>query len=666
MKQIIEEIISTSNYTPQLFSRLFDTIRPSDPYNSEYALKKMALLSEVLNTDKNLKLAFNKKLIATVGEAKQSALLTQTNLLSRRGLFSELRKRTFYKMLPNVYDDKELSGIVNIIFYKKTDWIWINEIPTDKLANFLIDLGVIPSSDLPVEHYIVQEIINDVYVLSQVITSLSIDSSIVKNFETVLTIESPFMQLHERIGEYVTGIQNGEITRETEHPKYKEVMHAISECTLFVNTIRQSNPLYGTSIELALVLQKLNQSLERMHELLHLLVKEEQMNYFFHLVHFIKKIIKLENQKNSLRKFFNDTISLLAYEMTEHSGKTGEHYVTANIKEYFQMFFHALKGGLVIGCLVISKYLLHGLNLPIFQDTLLKALNYSLGFVGIQLMHGTVATKQPSMTAATIAQSIESHIESEEIIELGDFVIRVFRSQFIAVVGNLLLALPVAFGISWIWFELTGNLIASPVEAIHKLESLNPFASLCILHAAIAGVMLFLAGILSGIADNSNIYNKYPQRIKMHRGLIRLIGQKRAIRLGDYIENNLGTLTGNFTLGFLLAFVAFIGFIVGLPLDIQHVSFAAGNAGLAIATLLSDGELTLYELLMAFIGIIVIGVINITISFSLALMVAIRSRGIKLTRTGSLVRYLIRQFLKHPLSFFIPTKEKENIKSRTH
>ena len=660
MKEIIDEIVSTSNYTPQLFSRLFDQVRPSDPHNTAYALKKLTVLSNILNADNALKKAFLKKLIAMVGESRQSELLTQTNLLSRRGLFTELRKRTFYKLLPNITDDKELTGIVNIIFYKKTDWIWISEIPTDKLAAFLIDLGIIPSSDLPVEHYIVQELLNDIYILSQVITSLSIDRNIVKNFVSVLTIESPFMQLHECIGSYIEGIEKGTITRETEHPAYNDVIHGINACTLFVNKIRQENSTYGTSIELTLVLQKLNKSLERMHELLHLLVKEEQLNYFFHLVHFIKKIIKLENQKNSLRKFFNDTISLLAYEMTEHSSRTGEHYVSSTAKEYFQMFYNALKGGFIVGFMVILKFFINALHLPLFQDTLLKALNYSLGFVGIQLIHGTVATKQPSMTAATIAHSMESSIESEEIKELGEFVIRVFRTQFIAVVGNLLLAFPIAFTLSRGWAQLTGSPIANAEDALHKLEGLNPFHSLCLLHAAIAGVMLFIAGILSGIADNANIYNKYPQRIKMHRGLINLIGQKRAITLGDYIENNLGTLTGNFTLGFFLAFVAFIGFIFGLPLDIQHVSFATGNAGLAMATLMRDAPL--YTVGMAALGIVLIGVVNIAVSFSLALMVAIRSRGIKLTKTGSLLIYLIKQFVRRPLVFFIPLREKTAMK----
>ena len=341
--------------------------------------------------------------------------------------------------------------------------------------------------------------------------------------------------------------------------------------------------------------------------------------------------------------------------MTEHSRRTGEHYVSSTAKEYFQMFYSALKGGLVVGFMVISKFYINALHLPLFNDALLKALNYSFGFVGIQLIHGTVATKQPSMTAATIAHSMESNVESQEINELGEFVIRVFRTQFIAIVGNLLLAFPVAFLLSWGWAQLTGSPIASPEDAMHKLEALDPLHSLCLFHAAIAGVMLFMAGMLSGNADNANIYNKYPQRIKNHRVLIKLIGQRRAIALGDYIENNLGTLTGNFTLGFFLAFVAFFGFIFGLPIDIQHVSFATGNAGLAMATLTFNAPL--YTVSMAALGIVLIGIVNIGVSFSLALMVAIRSRGIKLTKTGSLLIYLMRQFFKRPMAFFIHVKE---------
>lgn len=654
MKQIIESIANIPNASPQLFADLIDKIRPSNPHNIDFALKKIALLRELLNEDKTLKKIFSKKLVMLIGEAHQSAFLTQINLLSRRGLLTELRKRTFYKILPNITDDKELSGILNIIFYKKTDWIWINEISTEKWADFLMDLGITPSSELPVTHYIVQEILNDIYILSQVITSLSIDKNIAKNFKSVLTIESPFMQLHERIGEYVEGINHELITLETKHPKYNQVMDALNVCALFIDDIKQSKSKLGTSIELTLVLQKINNSLDRMHDLLHLLVKDERINYFFHLVHFIKKIVKLENQKNSIRKFFNDTISLLAFQMTEHSGKTGEHYVTNNAKEYFQMFYDALKAGLVVGFMVIIKYLINALRLPLFQDTLLKSLNYSLGFVGIHIMHGIVATKQPSMTAATIAQSIESRVESEEIMELGEFIIKVFRSQFIAVLGNLALAFPIAFILSWSWHLLFGNYITTDEEALHKITSLNPFNTLCILHAAIAGVMLFLSSTLSGIADNANIYNKYSERIKMHRILHKLIGKKHTIKLANYVVNNLGSLTGNFTLGFFLAFVAFFGFIFGLPLDIQHVSFATGNLGLGLAPLI--GKVDSYTVLMAILGIVCIGVVNIVVSFSLAMIVAIKSRGIKLTKTASLLLYLLKQFFKRPLIFFFPPK----------
>jgi site-specific recombinase len=68
--------------------------------------------------------------------------------------------------------------------------------------------------------------------------------------------------------------------------------------------------------------------------------------------------------------------------------------------------------------------------------------------------------------------------------------------------------------------------------------------------------------------------------------------------------------------------------------------------------------------LKAGIGIVLIGVINITVSFSLAILVAIRARGIRLMSTGSLIVYLIKQFFIRPLAFFIPTKGKQlNVKN---
>ena len=137
--------------------------------------------------------------------------------------------------------------------------------------------------------------------------------------------------------------------------------------------------------------------------------------------------------------------------------------------------------------------------------------------------------------------------------------------------------------------------------------------------------------------------------------LIKVLGATRTKKLSAYISKNLGSLTGNFTLGFLLAFVYFFGNITGLPLDIMHVTFATGNLGLATASII--GNISWREGLIAALGISGIGIINITVSFTLALIVAIKSRGIDLSLTPGVIKYLVKEFFKRPVEFFFPRKQ---------
>ena len=50
---------------------------------------------------------------------------------------------------------------------------------------------------------------------------------------------------------------------------------------------------------------------------------------------FFKQLVKFENKKNSIKELFLKNIGMLAYQITEHAGKTGEHYITSSKKESF-------------------------------------------------------------------------------------------------------------------------------------------------------------------------------------------------------------------------------------------------------------------------------------------------------------------------------------------
>ena len=62
--------------------------------------------------------------------------------------------------------------------------------------------------------------------------------------------------------------------------------------------------------------------------------------------------------------------------------------------------------------------------------------------------------------------------------------------------------------------------------------------------AAVAGVGLFLSGLVSGYFDNQARYHQLASRIAAAPGLVRL-GKKRATRFADYIDAHYGAILGN-------------------------------------------------------------------------------------------------------------------------
>src|SRR3546814_9024387 len=73
------------------------------------------------------------------------------------------------------------------------------------------------------------------------------------------------------------------------------------------------------------------------------------------------------------------------------------------------------------------------------------------------IFHFSLATKQPAVTAHRFARSIEEAGASKRVEALAEIVVRTFRSQFVALVGNLLIVVPVALLIADLMFAQTGH-----------------------------------------------------------------------------------------------------------------------------------------------------------------------------------------------------------------
>ena len=134
----------------------------------------------------------------------------------------------------------------------------------------------------------------------------------------------------------------------------------------------------------------------------------------------------------------------------------------------------------------------------------------------------------------------------------------------------------------------------------------------------------------------------------------RLLGPARLKRLGTYIENNLGGLMGNFWFGILLGTTHTLGFLVGLPIDIRHVTFSSANFSTAFVAL--DQHMSWGLAVHSLAGVLMIGAVNLVVSFGLALWVALRARKIRFNHSLRLLRALGRRFVNAPLDFFVGPK----------
>jgi len=152
--------------------------------------------------------------------------------------------------------------------------------------------------------------------------------------------------------------------------------------------------------------------------------------------------------------------------------------------------------------------------------------------------------------------------------------------------------------------------------------------------------------------------------VQQVRWLRRLLGQERMGRFARYVEDNLGGLMGNLVFGVLMGVTATVGFLLGLPLDIRHVTFSSANFAIGFVGL--DQQIDVETAAMTVLGIALIGMVNLLVSFGLALWVALRARKVRFNHGLRLLRALGRRLRTAPLDFFIGPRNAESVPEPVH
>lgn len=636
-------------------ARFVDWVRPRRREDGEAATRRVRALVRLLEARPELAAALNAHVGAVLASRLHRILYADAGVLGAQGFAASLARRILGRLLPPATGSEFLRELVNEVFDRPRDYAWLREIPRGDWDALLRAIDVDGEAFAPARRKCRQELLEAMRLASYRLAALGTDAALLQYLPSLARYESPFLAQNDEVRGFIARHSgSAPVVADDGH---LEVL--LCQCEEYVDTVRRRSREQGVSVGLVFLLTRIEQIVERLRQLRDLVLPvdaaapDPAAAGRARALDFFLRLVRQENRRNSVRDLFRGTTELLARRVTEQASRSGEHYITESRGEYVEMYRAAAGAGFIIAALALLKLKLAALHLPLLWEGVAYSLNYGLGFVLIHVLHLTIATKQPAMTAATLAGALDGRDNREARLDaLADLAAQVSRTQWVSIAGNVTITMLTAFAIALTALQFVGWPAAGPDKAAHLLHDLHPWRSLALLHAAIAGVYLFLSGLISGYYDNQALYHHIPQRLRRVKWLRALLGEERLGRFAAYVEHNLGALAGNFLFGCMLGFTPVIGELLGLPLDIRHVAFASANFAYGLVGL--QFAVPPAVVIISFAGVLLIGLTNLVVSFGLALRVALRSRGIGPEQTEGLWGRVLRRFLARPRDFFWP------------
>jgi len=579
-------------------------------------------------------------------EVDTVALLADFGFAPRTNFFGELGQRLRLRLLPITPETQDLGELFALLFPSERDAQWLAAIDDDTLARLVDALAPLAAQAGDWR----EPLVEGIAYLAAAVRASGHSGALRQRMSAELLADDPFRQLAssaERLGGHTRSGNDAALLQEAQY-----LRALLDACRRAAASVRAHLEQYGVSVGIVFETDQLRARCERIEALLNTLLAPQPAR---ELLRLIADLAQQAQARRGIRSLFARHYSLLARKVAERSAETGEHYITRDRAEYRAMLRAAAGGGAVIVLTTFIKFGIGALALAAFWSGFAAGINYAASFVLIHLMHWTVATKQPAMTAPAMAEKLNDVSDDARVEAFVDEVAHLIRSQAAGIFGNLMLAGPVVLAVQLAAQAAFG---APPVGAaqagyvLHSLTLLGPTA----LYAAFTGVLLFASSIIAGWAENWFVWHRLDSAIAWNPRSIALLGAARARRWAAWWRANVSGLAANISLGLMLGLAPAIAGFFALPIEVRHVTLSTGQLAAALGAL-GFGLLREGAFWWCVAGIAVTGVLNLTVSFALAFKVALRSRGIRLADRSRIYRAIRARLRTQPLSFVFPPKD---------
>lgn len=583
-----------------------------------------------------------------------TTLLADFGFAPRTAFVSELTERLRRKLLPGTPETVDGSELFPLVAPTRFDAQWMNALDEAQVRQLVSILSAEPEADaLHWQHSLMDAL---TYCTAQIRATgfapelrLRMDkgNGDIKAFHA---LPSDVEDLRKAL--FGVDLKDAHTPREAElQAVVTRYRNRLEACRHAINSIYTHLEDNGISIGMVFRLRQLRARIVRVRELLDGVLSPTPAMTAIKL---LARRVVIGQEGKSIGALISTNSTLLSAKMAERSAETGEHYITRNPQEYREMLGKAMGGGAVTALTTLLKFMVLGVGLSAFWSGFWASVAYAGTFIMIQLLHLTLATKQPAMTAPAMAAKLKDLHSADTVREFVDEVTHLVRSQVAAVFGNVFMVVPAVLLVNVLVQLVMGRPMIGPEQAAYVMKSLTLLGP-TLLWAGFTGMILFAASMVAGWTENWFVLHRLDSAIRHNPRFTAMLGAGRAARWSIFMRENISGFASNISLGFMLGLIPpFTGFF-GLELEARHVTLSTGQLAAAAASLgLQVLHLPVFWWCVAAIPLI--GALNLGVSFYCAFRLALQAHNISRVDRARIRAEIWKRWRSHPASFFIPSR----------
>ncbi|GGI53536.1 preprotein translocase subunit TatB [Oxalicibacterium solurbis] len=602
--------------------------------------QRIRFLLDWLDANRDVRQNVQATLRKTLREATGHELFSATGMPRESAFFSELSERIAKLVLPRPVGQQDLSALFTAMFPDESDAAWLMSLD-DRTLLRLWKLG----GDDGIAHGYRQQIDEAMLYLVTMVISVGISPAFRQRLEPRMPLlATPFMALRREL-EVCLMIKTHDASA------LRSVRMLVAVCQAQTDKIYAHLDEHGVSVSLVYHVERMRAQLARIARLLDL--RSAQAEHGSGQVQAVlADLIVANHHRSSVRELLSRSFALLARKMVERNADHGELYIARNRIEYKMVWRAALLGGCVAGFIALAKLGIDTIGLAKFFSGLFQSVVFAAGFLCISAIGGVLATRQPAVTAPALAAETAALDTPEGLRALLLRATAILRAQAAAIFGNLLTVVPVMAVLCTVVLPVFHRPLIMPAKAEVVLHSLS-LVGFTPLFAIATGVLLWLASLAAGFADNWFTLRGLKLGLAHHRRLVHALGANRAQRLAAWLERNIAAIAGNLALAVLLGMTPVIADFFGVPLAVRQVTLSAATLTAAAGSLGWDVFST-PQFWLACAGVLVTGLLNVATAFGCALVLSLRARDVPRGRRRMVFRAVLRRFVLAPAAFFWP------------